>query len=534
MRRILHIFLCICICFSVCVSAVSAEDNAVQISENAEKKPVIILKFDDLGAFNVSGFDRVADECEALGVRCCFGVVVDRTVSGKPSGYQNNENGVFVKMREWYTKGIEIWNHGLHHTKEEYSANTYEQQLADFGEAQKFIKDTTGITMTAFGSPFNNSTEITQKMIAENFPEIKAVMFEADENGVNPGAVYIPDAVNFEKATGVVTDFEAFVEDYRKKEDKDCLILQGHPGDWSDSSYERFRKIVEFLKSEGVSFAVPTEYAGYSLPELEEPVLTFEDKIEVRINKTELEFDVQPQIINDRTMVPFRTIFETLGAEVSWDENLSAATGVKGDVEIKITNNSKTAYINGRETVTDTAPVIVDGRFLVPVRFISETFGCYVYWDAAETTVFIVPNLTKQEITEDTIEIKDAAFNDFQYIADELGVFSYDGNESTVWSAEGKNRWICYDLGEKQNIGRISVMWNKGDVRKTYYKVYISDDSENFSLVYDGESSGTNAGYEDVALSGAVSARYVKIECNGNSAETSSKWNAIKEIVFYK
>ena len=515
------------------ICAFAADDEIMLISENpaSAKRPVIILKLDDLGASNIAGFQKVADECASLGVKCSFGVIANRTMAGtKPSDYQNNANGVFSKMREWYQQGIEIWNHGYYHVREEFSTNTYEQQLADFKSAQNLIKEATGITMTAFGSPFNNSTAETQKMIYENFPEIKVVMFAPNTDNVNPNSLYLNDRVNLEKDTGVIYDSGIAIADYEAKKTADCLVLQGHPASWSDESYENFRKIIEHMKADGCTFMTPSEYAGVERLPLSEPTLTFEDKIEVRINKTELTFDVEPQIINDRTMVPFRTIFETLGAEVSWDEETSTATGKKEDIEIRITNNSNTAYINGEEVTTDVAPTIIDGRFLVPVRFISETFGCYVYWDSAETTVFIVPNLTKQTLPEGAHEIMDATFNDFQYIADELGVFSYDGNENTVWSAEGENKWICYDLGEVKDVSKASIMWNKGDARKAYFKVYLSDDNENFTLVFDGESSGTNAGYEDVSLGEGAKARYVKIECNGNS---TSKWNAIKEILIY-
>lgn len=533
MKKLLSILICICFCFSLGTAAF-ANEQTLLISPNpaAKKSPVIIFKLDDLGATNVAGFQKAADECAKLGIKCSFGVIADRTMAGsKPSDYQNLKDGVFAKMREWYSQGIEIWHHGRYHVREEYSTNTYEQQLADFREAMQLIKSAAGITMTAFGSPFNNSTETTQKMIAENFPEIKVVMLAKNPNNANPNSLYITDSVKFEKDTGVVNDYESMIADYEAKKTKDVLIFQGHPANWSEESYENFRKLVEYLKADGCTFMTPTEYAGYDLPPLEEPTMTFEDKIEVRLDKAELEFDVEPQIINNRTMVPFRTIFEKLGAEITWDEATSTATGKKGDIEIRITNGSNTAYINGKETVTDVAPTIVDARFLVPVRFISETFGCYVYWDAAETTVFIVSNLTKQSLPEGAIEIKGETFNDFQYQADELGVFSYDGNEATVWSAEGENKWICYDLGTSQQVSRVSIMWNKGNARKAYYKVYTSEDGQNFTEVFAGESSGTNAGYEDVPLSAPVNTRYVKIECNGNS---TSKWNAIKEILFYK
>ena len=50
----------------------------------------------------------------------------------------------------------------------------------------------------------------------------------------------------------------------------------------------------------------------------------------------------------------------------------------------------KSATVNGKEVVLDVAPFIVNGRTLVPIRFISETFGAQVNWDGNTKTVTIV------------------------------------------------------------------------------------------------------------------------------------------------
>ncbi|MEE1050022.1 MAG: copper amine oxidase N-terminal domain-containing protein, partial [Clostridia bacterium] len=53
------------------------------------------------------------------------------------------------------------------------------------------------------------------------------------------------------------------------------------------------------------------------------------DEIKVLLDGQELMFDVPPQLINDRTMVPMRKIFETLGATVSWNSDTETASGVR-------------------------------------------------------------------------------------------------------------------------------------------------------------------------------------------------------------
>lgn len=93
--------------------------------------------------------------------------------------------------------------------------------------------------------------------------------------------------------------------------------------------------------------------------------------------------------MNGRVMVPLRAIFESLGAEVDWDANTRTITGTKGDTIVTLVVNSPTATVNGKEIVLDVPPVIIDGRTLVPVRFVSESLGAEVEWDGNRRQVNI-------------------------------------------------------------------------------------------------------------------------------------------------
>ena len=83
---------------------------------------------------------------------------------------------------------------------------------------------------------------------------------------------------------------------------------------------------------------------------------------------------------NGRTLVPLRTIFEAIGADVSWDGATSTVTAVKGDTTVKLTLGSKTAYKNGNEVTLDVPAKAVNGRTLVPVRFIADCFDVDTKW----------------------------------------------------------------------------------------------------------------------------------------------------------
>jgi len=113
------------------------------------------------------------------------------------------------------------------------------------------------------------------------------------------------------------------------------------------------------------------------------------DAIRVRLNGVTLEFDVDPQIINDRTMVPLRGIFEALGAEVEWNGGTRTVSAVKGNKVVVATIDSRIMYINDEERIMDVAPMIINDRTLVPVRFVAEAFDCDVKWDAGKRMVII-------------------------------------------------------------------------------------------------------------------------------------------------
>ena len=118
------------------------------------------------------------------------------------------------------------------------------------------------------------------------------------------------------------------------------------------------------------------------------PVLAAKE-VSVYLFGEKLSFDVPPQIINGRTLVPMRVIFESLGYTVDWDKDTRTATAVREDMTIRITENSYTMYVNGVAKTLDVPPCIVEGRTMVPARAISESSGYKVDWDNDTRAVLI-------------------------------------------------------------------------------------------------------------------------------------------------
>lgn len=110
-----------------------------------------------------------------------------------------------------------------------------------------------------------------------------------------------------------------------------------------------------------------------------------ENGVKVYYKGGKIKFDVAPRIENGRTLVPMRPIFEAMGATVQWKADTNTAIARRGDTEIKLVINNSTAYVNGNEVYLDVPAKIVDGRTLVPLRFVSEAFGCSVTWGEADS-----------------------------------------------------------------------------------------------------------------------------------------------------
>jgi hypothetical protein len=111
--------------------------------------------------------------------------------------------------------------------------------------------------------------------------------------------------------------------------------------------------------------------------------------ITVTIDGRPIYFDVAPQMIGGRVMVPLRAIFESLGAKVDWEPSTETITGTKDGTVIKLRLNDTNAEINGSVVMLDVAATNSNGRTLVPARFVAESFGAEVEWDESGNQVVV-------------------------------------------------------------------------------------------------------------------------------------------------
>jgi len=124
-----------------------------------------------------------------------------------------------------------------------------------------------------------------------------------------------------------------------------------------------------------------------------------EVRFPVTFNGHPVTFDVKPANINGRLYVPFRAIFEKMGAAIEWNDATKTITAKRGDTTVVLTIGNTTATVNGQAKTLEAAPYIdvASSRTLVPLRFVGEAFGAEVNYDDATTKVSIVdPNWPKR------------------------------------------------------------------------------------------------------------------------------------------
>lgn len=115
---------------------------------------------------------------------------------------------------------------------------------------------------------------------------------------------------------------------------------------------------------------------------------------EVTLNLNGDEFKVTeglmpPIILENRTLVPVREVFEALGGEVEWDNTERRVDVNFGEKKISLWIDNKNAMVNGDAIEIDVPAKIINSKTMVPVRFISEKGGLNVSWDAETKTVGI-------------------------------------------------------------------------------------------------------------------------------------------------
>ncbi len=109
----------------------------------------------------------------------------------------------------------------------------------------------------------------------------------------------------------------------------------------------------------------------------------------VKFNGNILGFETPPVIEDDSTLVPMRFLFEQMGAEVEWNGEIQTAIATLDNTAVTFAIDDTNAEVNNTPTTMDIPARLINGKTMVPLRFLSENMGYTVDWDADSRTAII-------------------------------------------------------------------------------------------------------------------------------------------------
>lgn len=224
--------------------------------------------------------------------------------------------------------------------------------------------------------------------------------------------------------------------------------------------------------------------------------VSFASPINVYVNDSQLNMPTQAIIEQERTLVPLRSIFESMGAKVEWDQASKTVRGSKGDKKMQLQIGNKTATVNDRTVTLDVPAVIRNDYTLVPTRFIAESLGSQVGWDNNTKSVLVDSKYpygnykVNRVVDGDTLKVN---FNGKEESLRLIGVDTPESvhpdaskntaegkiaSEYTKAMIEGKDVAIEFDVQERDQYGRLlGYVWfngkmiNKTLVQEGYAKI---------------------------------------------------------------
>lgn len=128
---------------------------------------------------------------------------------------------------------------------------------------------------------------------------------------------------------------------------------------------------------------------------------------------------IAPIIKNGRTLLPIRFISENLGSTVSWDKDTSTAAIQKDDKIIKLTLGKNIMLVNDQEMIIESSPELVNGRVYIPLRALAEVLSQKVYW---HNKGIIILSLNEISFREDARKELESQFNQGSEIKNDIDI----------------------------------------------------------------------------------------------------------------
>lgn len=259
---------------------------------------------------------------------------------------------------------------------------TQEAKVGDYYESSHFEKD--GYTFKGWYSSATGGTKYDGTQITATSPRTLYAQYEQEAATQQQYTVYLYSNGSIYK-TLTVTNGEKY----------GTLPTPSLSGSTFDGWYTKVSGGSKITSSSTVNLtANQTLYARFSAIQTNGGTITLQiGNAKMTVDGASKSIDEQgtvPVIRNDRTLLPVRAVFEAMGGTVGWDNASRVVTLTKDGKTLYLgINNTLSWDSNGKYYTLDSAPIILNNRTMLPIRFVVEYFGGSVAWNATTKTVTI-------------------------------------------------------------------------------------------------------------------------------------------------
>lgn len=220
----------------------------------------------------------------------------------------------------------------------------------------------------------------------------------------------------------------------------------------------------------------------------------------VAVSGTTLNLERTPIVINGRIVVPVRTVFSNINADIDWNELRNRLVITNDNTTIIMYMGYINCYVNGQIKEMEAPAVLFNGTVMVPVRFVAETFNIPIGWNESNSTVYLV----------DVPEIPAAPINNSSGVKGKVVVVDagHGGSQSGAVYGGVMEKSLNLDIAVKLNnklkdLGIITYMTRTNDSTVSLYSRSGLANDKNADLLI---SIHNNAGL--TKYSGSMSLYY--------------------------
>lgn len=224
--------------------------------------------------------------------------------------------------------------------------------------------------------------------------------------------------------------------------------------------------------------------------------------------------DFNGYLVESRTMVPLRAIFEALGAVIEWNGETYTVTATKGQRVVVLTVGQTDATIDGKPVTIPVPPVLIDSRTYVPLRFVAEAMDTVVDWNGTAYTAIIKSGsdcaLPPFQVHEGSINPVGETWGRCGSPHIVKGTFSVEGESSPILSIQ-EGAVVRFAEGASIKVG-----WSEPGGLMVY-------GTEKAPVTFTADTSGPQPGFWEgirfgtQALQNNSSIEYAKVEYAGTS-----------------